>query len=187
MTEPQYRPSPYPTTVEEILAALQPPAAGPHGALTPQVPAAPVSVLLVNPAAGAFPVPATPYPLHIPPGHQAPHPHYVPLPAEPAAPVSRVSALSDAPLWLRLSVGATAFGIGTAGVGYGIGQAAPGIDALARLVWAAAALGAVGLVVWLLAPRQRQQQAPTFVTNITTTTNVSAGNSTAVGKQRNSK
>jgi len=183
MNDPQpYRPTPapYPTTVEEILAAtwLQPPAPGPYAPALVQHPA-PVSVVLVNPAAGAYPSPSAP-------GYLVPQQYYAPAPVAPA-PQGQASASvwSDMPMWLRLSIGTAAFGIGTAGVGVGIGQAAPGISALAGLLWAASALGAVVLAVWLLAPRQRQQQTPGVVTNITN--NISAGNSTAVGRQRNNR
>ena len=192
MTEPYpYRPAPYPNTVEEILAAawMQPQTPGPYAGAPLQMPApaGPVSVLVVHPGGGgAFPVPMAPAPypapMYYPQGQPAPQQHYyLPAPVEPAPQQQpRQAAWSDAPLWVRLSAAFAALGIGAAGIGYGIGQAAPGIDAFARLLWGGAAIGTVGLGWFLFFPRQRQQQAPSLVANITA--NVSA---TAVGKQRN--
>ncbi|MFD8597687.1 hypothetical protein ACFV1L_22055 [Kitasatospora sp. NPDC059646] len=171
-------PRPYPTTVEEILAAL---------AAAPGTPAAPTAALVVPQPDGT---PAVITSVGSPYGHQ-PAPYIVALPQAPGvvqqpAP-AQGSAWTDAPLWLRASILSGSIGLGTAGVGVGIGQAAPGLEAAARFLLALAAVFGVGVLAWLLIPRQgRQQQAPGVVQHITThvTANVSA-NASGVGRQRN--
>ncbi|MFD4535619.1 hypothetical protein ACFWNL_18265 [Kitasatospora sp. NPDC058397] len=177
-------PGPYPTTVEEILAA-----AGLTAAHTTAAP--PVALVVPQPGTAPALITTAGHPAYAP-QHYAPTAFVLPVPQplaqQPQPAPAQASAWTDTPLWLRASIVTGSVGIGTAGVGIGIGQAAPGLDAAARFLLALAAVFGVGVVGWVLAQGGRRQQAGPAgaVTHITTnvTANITA-TASSVGRQRN--